>query len=154
MIHYSFNSQSFNTLARRLGWGLIWLPALSASTALWLVGLHWAMYALTASTLYREPWMHPVLLLLASFLSGASNRFLIERENRANGLGWFALSLFTLIACAWLTDYDLNRGGLLYLKFLPVFPHRDLHPFVLMMPATGLIGMLAYGYLGSSDQIR
>jgi hypothetical protein len=147
MIHYSFNTQSFNTLARRLGGGLLLLAVLTASSAFWLLSLHWAMYALTASTLYREPWMAPTLLLLAGFLGGIGNRLIIER--REGGLGWFAWSLFAFILCAWVTDYDLNRGGLLYLKFLPTFPHRDLHPFTLMLPAAGLIGMISYGYIGS-----
>ncbi len=150
MIHYSFNSQSFNTLARRLGIFALLLPLFTASSALCLLGIHWVLYAIAASTLYRESWIAPTLLLLAAFLGGLFNRFVMDRQR--SSLYLFATALFAAILFAWLTDYDLNHGGLFYLKFLPTFSHRDLHPFALMTPTTALIGMLTYGHFFSPNK--
>jgi hypothetical protein len=104
--------------------------------------LHWGFHTIASASFYASPWTAPALLMLGTFLGGAMIRWRMERE--ASGLRLFVLAVLALILFAGLTLRDIRHGGEISARLLPMAHNPALHPYALMLPAVGILGMLAY----------
>jgi hypothetical protein len=127
-----------------------WLAAQSAFLLAYFIllpvlvvmSLHWGFHTIASASFYASPWTAPTLLMLGAFLGGALIRRRMERE--AGGLRLFVVGVLALILFAGLALQDIRHGGEISARLLPMAHNPALHPYALMLPAVGILGMLAY----------
>ena len=86
----------------------------------------------------------PVLILLSTFLAGAFMRQKMEDES--GGMGLFLLGMLSLVAFAFLTQYDITTHGQVYSRFMPRILRTSTLDYLYFLPGVGLLGMLFYKY--------
>lgn len=110
--------------------------------------INWAVYSLTKENFYQDHWMMPTLLLLSTFLAGALMRQKMEDESggQTGGMGLFFLGIAALFAFVWLTQQDIQMTGRIYSHWLPTPLRPSVSDWLLMLPLTGIFGMLFYKF--------
>jgi hypothetical protein len=107
------------------------------------IALNWVVYSVIPSYWYQESWMSPALLILASFLAGALIRQ--KTEDETGGMVLFVIGMIALVLYALLTYYDIQFSiGGVYSRFMPNYLPHSIKDYLPMLPAIGVMGMLAY----------
>lgn len=104
--------------------------------------LHWGFHAVADASFYTASWMAPTLLISGTFLGGALIGRRVERET--GGLRMFVLGVLALLLFAGLTQQDIRRGGEISSRLLPMAHDPSLHAYAFLLPAVGILGILAY----------
>lgn len=65
-------------------------------------------------------------------------------EDETGGMRLFVVGIIALILFALLTYQDIHAIGGVYSRFMPKFLSVTIGPYIYMLPAVGILGMLAY----------
>ena len=122
---------------------IFYLVLFTLLPVLLFIAVDWLVYFVTKETFYREMWVKPLVLVLATFLSGAYIRQVMEESFKTMGV--FLIGIFGLIIFSTITWMMLNDPGSLYAVWLPTVPTID-PAVVFALPFSGLIGMFCFKF--------